>query len=209
MVYYLHAWLRLPDPSRPLVVAVPSGNYGNLTAGLLANFMGMPVERFIAAGNVNRVFPDYLETGEYKPRPSVETLASAMDVGNPSNTERIFSLFSRDHPAITARIHGFSINTDRDIRRAMHELYRLCGYRADPHGVIAWAGIRGWLEMNAGLNGIFLETAHPGKFIESLSDLFPNLSLPAEIEELRGKKSLGIPVEADAGSIADLLQGMH
>ncbi|HDR89975.1 MAG TPA: threonine synthase [Bacteroidetes bacterium] len=196
MVYYLYAWLNMPSQEKGLVVSVPSGNFGNLTAGLMAMRSGMPAERFVASTNVNRIFPEYLETGEYRPRASVSTLANAMDVGHPSNVERIMSLFSWNHEGISARIHGFSLNSDREILGAMEQLYRKCGYVADPHGAIGWAGLRPWLELNVNLQGFFLETAHPGKFFNDVARVVPELKMPHVLQESMQKELLSVKVEA-------------
>jgi len=203
MVYYLYAWLNMPSPDRGLVISVPSGNFGNLTAGLMAMYTGMPVERFVASTNVNRVFPEYLETGEYKPRPSRSTLASAMDVGNPGNVERIMSLFSWNHSRIATWIHGFSLNSDPEILDAIGQLYKKCGYIADLHGAIGWAGLRPWLELNANLQGFFLETAHPGKFFDDVSGVVPELEMPAVLMESRQKESRSVKVEPSLSGVVE------
>ncbi len=201
MVYYIHAWLRLPAPDMPFVISVPSGNFGNLTAGLMAMFSGMPVNQFIASTNVNRVFPDYLDTAEYLPRTSLPTLANAMDVGNPNNVERIMALFSWDHAAISRMIRGTSVDSDDAIREAIRELYDRCGYIADPHGAIAWEGLKAWTALNANLQGIFLGTAHPAKFIHPGEDELPVPEQPDGLRELSGKRLLSVPVQANTGDV--------
>jgi threonine synthase len=139
---------------------VPSGNVGNLYAGLLAREMGLPVKAFVAASNLNRTVPDFLETGEYRPRPSVQTLSSAMDMGSPSNWERIHQHFKGNLVAMREVLRGGSLD-DQATRRAMWELHHY-GYLPDPHGAVAY----GVLEERRGLGetGIFLATAHPAKF---------------------------------------------
>lgn len=160
--YYFYAFQQLPDWEN-VVVAVPSGNYGNLTAGLLAWKMGLPIHRFIAASNANRIVPDYLETGTYTPKLSVQTYANAMDVGAPSNFTRMNTLFAQDHAAITQHISGFSL-TDPDILHEIKTVYDRHHYLLDPHGAIGHAALRTHLQPHE--QGIFLETAHPVKFLD-------------------------------------------
>jgi len=144
------------------VIAVPSGNYGNLTAGLLAWKMGLPVHRFIAASNANRIVPEYLETGVYTPKPSVQTYANAMDVGAPSNFARMLTLFDQSHAAMTDLISGFSLG-DAAILQEIKTVNGQYGYLLDPHGAIGHAALRTQLRPDE--QGIFLETAHPVKFL--------------------------------------------
>ncbi|ETK03094.1 threonine synthase [Tannerella sp. oral taxon BU063 isolate Cell 5] len=166
--YYFHAYAQMDRIGRAqrLVVSVPSGNFGNLTAGLIAHRMGLPVSHFIAANNRNDVFLDYLHTGVYRPRPSVATLANAMDVGDPSNFARILDLFGGDHAAITALISG-SRTTDEEIRATLADVVRTHGYTPDPHGACGYHALmqRG---LQPGETGVFLETAHPAKFLDTV-----------------------------------------
>ncbi len=161
--YYFNAYARLKalGAADNLVVCVPSGNLGNLAAGLVARRMGLPVRRFIAANNSNDVFLDYLRTGRYSPRPSVETIANAMDVGDPSNFARVLDLFGHDHGRIASVVSGASYS-DGEIRGAMRSCHDACGYVLDPHGACGYAALKDLLR--AGETGVFLETAHPAKF---------------------------------------------
>ena len=164
MIYYLHAvaQLRRVSPaSRSPVVCTPSGNFGNLTAGLMAKRAGAPIARFVAATNVNDVVPGYLATGQFSPRPSVPTIANAMDVGNPSNFERLLHLYNRDLEAARRDITG-SHYQDDDVRATIRRVYDRSGYVLDPHSAIGYLGIAG----QVGQDGIFLATAHPAKFPE-------------------------------------------
>ncbi len=145
------------------VVAVPSGNFGNLTAGLIAKRIGLPVKRFVAATNVNDVVPEYLRTGEYKPRASVRTVANAMDVGAPSNFERMRAMYGDRLESLRCDIAGAAFD-DKTVVAAIAEVYRRHNYLLDPHGAIAWLGLRQHLE--PGERGVFLATAHPAKFRE-------------------------------------------
>ena len=153
-------------PSDAPVVSVPSGNFGNLTAGLIAKRIGLPVERFVAATNVNDVVPEYLRTGEYKPRASVKTVANAMDVGAPSNFERMRAMYGESFEALRCDIVGAAFD-DETVVAEIRDVRRRHGYLLDPHGAIAWLGLRDALAIEPGVRpGVFLATAHPAKFRE-------------------------------------------
>ncbi|MFW6095734.1 MAG: threonine synthase [Bacteroidota bacterium] len=169
IVYYFHACTQLPEEDKQKnLISVPSGNYGNLSAGLLARKMGLPVEFFIAASNINKVFPDYLETGLYKPRQAVQTLSNAMDVGNPSNFSRILELFEGDYDSIKKAVKSHVV-TDQEVRETIKNVYDTFSYLLDPHGAVAYKGLKENLQNEQG--GIFLETAHPGKFNEAVEEI--------------------------------------
>lgn len=164
MFYYFYAYAQLMKAGEDLnniVVAVPSGNFGNITAGLIAKFMGLPVKRFIAANNRNDVVYNYLQTGVYTPKPSVATIANAMDVGDPSNFARILDLYHNSWEAIKAEITGFTY-TDEQISQTLAEVCRQRGYLLDPHGAVAYRSLQEGLQ--PGEVGVMLETAHPAKF---------------------------------------------
>ena len=164
--YFVLADLAAADGSSRrggLVVSVPSGNFGNLTAGLIAKRIGLSIERFVAATNVNDVVPAYLRTGEYKPRASVRTVANAMDVGAPSNFERMRAMYGDSFESLRCDIVGAAYD-DATVVAEIRNVYRRNGYLLDPHGAIAWLGLRDHLK--AGERGVFLATAHPAKFRE-------------------------------------------
>lgn len=163
--YYFNALHQIGDYlARKIVISVPSGNFGNLTAGLIAKKMGLPVQRFIAATNINHVVPDYLTSGVFEPRPSIQTISNAMDVGNPSNFARILDLYHSSRRAIRKDLAG-AYYSDDETRRAMAQLARKTGYVLDPHGAVAYLGLSDYLAQNPQFDtGIFLETAHPAKF---------------------------------------------
>jgi threonine synthase len=163
-VYYFHAIAQSPDAR---TVSTPSGNFGNLTAGLLAKRAGLPIDRFVAATNVNDVVPVYLESGRFEPRASVQTLANAMDVGHPSNFERMAWLYAGDVAAMRQDISGARV-TDEDVRTTIRDVYARTGYLLDPHASIAYAAVkqRNGREEREGGSKIFLATAHPAKFAE-------------------------------------------
>lgn len=165
--YYFNAYARMKalGKASDLVICVPSGNFGNITAGLFAHRMGLPVKRFIAANNANDIFYNYLLTGVYSPKASVQTIANAMDVGDPSNFARIIDLYGNSHEKITSLISGFTF-TDDQIRRTMHDCYASTGYLLDPHGACGYRALKEGLK--PGETGVFLETAHPAKFKETV-----------------------------------------
>lgn len=165
MFYYYYAYAQLSaqcqELGKDLVVAVPSGNFGNITAGLIAKRMGLPVKRFIAANNRNDIFLQYLLTGIYAPRPSVATIANAMDVGEPSNFARVLDLYGKSHKAICAEISGCSYN-DRQISETIADVFSRTGYLLDPHGATGYRALQE--QLAGGECGVFIETAHPAKF---------------------------------------------
>ena len=159
-VYYAHAWFELGAPPN-LLISVPSGNFGNLTAGLMAKRMGLPVE-FLSAMNANDVVLEFLEGGEFQPRPSVATLSNAMDVGNPSNFARLLDLFDQDVAGLRAALRGVHVS-DALTRATMQDVYQRTGYTLDPHGAVAFAGAQ---MMRGERPALVLETAHPAKFAD-------------------------------------------
>lgn len=167
--YYFNAYARLKETGKlngnALVFSVPSGNFGNLTAGLIAAEMGLPVKQFIAANNENDVVFEYLKTGVYKPRQSVETIANAMDVGAPSNFARILDLYNNEHTVVAHKIKGYRY-TDEEIRRVIRQVYNEQAYLCDPHGACGYQSLKEYLSDQE--VGVFLETAHPAKFTETV-----------------------------------------
>lgn len=187
--YYFNAYsqLRRSGITKDLVVCVPSGNFGNLTAGLIARKMGLPVKRFIAANNKNDIFLQYLLTGFYRPKPSVQTLANAMDVGDPSNFVRILDLYHHNHETITQIISGFCCS-DESIRETVRLCYESTGYLLDPHGACGYLAL---LEnLRPGETGIFLETAHPAKFKDTIEAIIQQtVEIPERLQAfMKGKK---------------------
>ncbi len=180
--YYLNAYAQMKreDKAQELVVCVPSGNFGNLTAGLIAKKMGLPIKRFIAANNRNDIFLEYLKTGEYKPRPSVATIANAMDVGDPSNFARILDLYGGSHEAICEDVSGVSY-TDEEIAETIKTTLDRTGYLLDPHGACGYRALREQLQ--PGETGIFLETAHPAKFLDTVEPIIgTEVEIPAALK---------------------------
>lgn len=199
--YYFYAYAQLcglVGKPEEVVFSVPSGNFGNITAGLMAKRMGLPVKRFIAANNRNDVFLQYLRTGVYTPRPSVTTIANAMDVGDPSNFARILDLYGGSHDAICAEVSGVSY-TDEQIRRTMSETFRNERYLLDPHGACGYQALVDGLQ--PGETGICLETAHPAKFLETVeSAIGETIPVPEKLQVfMQGEKqSILMPVGFNA-----------
>ena len=187
--YYFYAYAQLKKLGKAdnLVVCVPSGNFGNITAGLFGKRMGLPVSRFVAANNRNDIFYQYLKTGQYNPRPSVSTIANAMDVGDPSNFARILDLYHGSHEAICAEISGATY-TDEQIRETVREVYDETGYLLDPHGACGYRALSEGLK--PGETGVFLETAHPAKFLQTVEDIIgAEVKIPEKLQAfMRGTK---------------------
>jgi threonine synthase len=187
--YYFYAYAQLKKLGKAdnLVMCVPSGNFGNITAGLFAKKMGLPVKRFIAANNRNDIFLQYLQTGEYKPRPSISTIANAMDVGDPSNFARVLDLYKGSHAAISAEISGISYN-DKQIAETLKSCYQETGYLLDPHGAVGYRALIDKLDANE--TGVFLETAHPAKFLETVENIIgEKVEIPLKLQEfMKGEK---------------------
>lgn len=187
--YYFWAYAQRPKGS-PVYVAVPSGNFGNLMAGLLAKRLGLPIQGFIAATNVNDIVPHYLDTGIFNPRASVATIANAMDVGNPSNFVRITDLYKNDWKAIGKDIRGYRY-TDDQIRQTMRKTYQATGYILDPHGACAYQALcDDPRTAQSDCTGIFFETAHPAKFKETVDEtLGIDLPIPTTLQAfMKGTK---------------------
>ena len=178
--FYAYAQLKKQGKTNDLVFCVPSGNFGNLTAGLIAKRMGLPVKRFIAANNRNDIFLQYLKTGEYMPRPSVQTIANAMDVGDPSNFVRVLDLYDGDYAKICDEIAGFSYS-DKKIEQVMKDTYTRSGYILDPHGACGFQALKEGLKDYE--TGIFLETAHPAKFVDTVEVAIKNkIEIPEKLQ---------------------------
>ena len=183
------------------LVSVPSGNFGNLTAGLIAKRIGLPVSRFVAATNVNDAVPSYLRSGRYEPRPSVRTVANAMDVGAPSNFERIQALYGHDLAALRRDLDGASYADERVVAE-IGDVYRRHRYVLDPHGAIGWLAVSEVLaKAGPDLRGVFLATAHPAKFREVVEPAIGvPMPLPSALEDVlaRPRKSISMPANYEA-----------
>ncbi|MBO6006060.1 MAG: threonine synthase [Paludibacteraceae bacterium] len=185
--FYAYAQLKKAEPNKDLVICVPSGNFGNITAGLFGKRMGLPVKRFIAANNSNDIFYNYLLSGKYEPRASVATLANAMDVGDPSNFARVMALYGNDVEAVRKDISGARYS-DEQIADAIRSCLKSTGYQLDPHGACGYQALKEGL--NQGEVGVFLETAHPAKFKEKVEAITGNeVAIPERLQAfMRGTK---------------------
>ncbi|MDR0414510.1 MAG: threonine synthase [Prevotellaceae bacterium] len=183
--YYFWGWAQLPQGCEA-VVCVPSGNFGNLMAGLMAKRMGLPIKHFVAANNANDIFLCYLQTAKFSPRPSIATIANAMDVGNPSNFARIMDLYGGDHAKVTADISGYRYS-DAQIREIVKCTFDETGYMLDPHGACACEALRERLKHDEKATGIFLETAHPAKFKETMDSILGvDIAIPPKLQAFMG-----------------------
>ena len=179
--YYFNAYAQMKRQGKAdnLVICVPSGNFGNITAGLFGWYMGLPVKRFIAANNANDIFYNYLQSGVYSPKPSVQTLANAMDVGDPSNFARILDLYGNSHADIAAHIGGATYK-DEQIAETLKDVYEKTGYLLDPHGACGYRALQEQLAVDE--YGVFLETAHPAKFKEKVDAIIgADIEIPAKL----------------------------
>lgn len=187
--YYFNAYARMKANGLAdnLVICVPSGNFGNITAGLFAKEMGLPVTRFIAANNANDIFYNYLKTGSYEPKPSIQTIANAMDVGNPSNFARIYDLYGGSHIRISSMISGATY-TDNEIKSAVKRCYKDNGYILDPHGACGYQALID--NLKEGETGVFCETAHPAKFKDTIEDIIETkIEIPQRLADfMKGEK---------------------
>ncbi|GJM27660.1 MAG: threonine synthase [Cyclobacteriaceae bacterium] len=195
--YYFQVFARLKHLNKPIICSVPSGNFGNLMGGLLAKRMGLPIHQFIAANNANRVFYDYLQTGEFQAKPSVATISNAMDVGNPSNFERVMDLYNNDWESLAELVKGYTFN-DSETRKAISRVYQESGYLMDPHGAVAYLGLGESLKDNPNTVGVFLGTAHPAKFFEVVKPLIPDeVEIPERLESIISRQKQSIKLSSD------------
>ncbi|MDD3901793.1 MAG: threonine synthase, partial [Dysgonamonadaceae bacterium] len=203
--YYFYGYAQLVNLgiSNKVVYSVPSGNLGNLTAGLFAKKMGLPIHRFFAANNKNDTFFNYLKTGDYQPKPSIQTIANAMDVGAPSNFDRIIDLYRSSYQSITKDITGFTY-TDDEIKQTINDVYTKSGYLLDPHGACAYKALKDKKEPDE--TGIFLATAHPAKFKEIVEQIIDEkIDVPEKLESFTKKSKLSIKLPSDTESVKNYL----
>ena len=195
--YYFNAYARMKEQGLAdnLVVCVPSGNFGNITAALFGHAMGLPIKRFIAANNANDIFYKYLKSGKYEPKPSIQTIANAMDVGDPSNFARILDLYGNSHERITSLINGATYSDER-ISETMQECYKSSGYILDPHGACGYQALKELLKPDE--TGVFCETAHPAKFKEKVDEILnTNIEIPERLAAFMRGTKLSIPMSKD------------
>ena len=194
MFYYFFAYRQLAAKNPKLVFSVPSGNFGNICAGILAKKMGLPIAHFIASNNENNVVTRFLESKEYEPKQSVQTISNAMDVGNPSNFVRILELFDNEFDSLSQQLSSFSYS-DKETRKAIKEIERETSYIMDPHGAVGYLGLQQYLKKNPEAHGTFLETAHPVKFLETVEEVIgKKVEIPDSIKETIAKEKKAISI---------------
>ena len=202
--YYFDAYRQLENQGK-LVFCVPSGNFGNLTAGLIAKRMGLPVNHFIAATNVNDIVPQYLLNGIFKTRPSISTLANAMDVGDPSNFARMLDLFNHSHEMMKKAIIGYSYN-DEAIKNGIKNCLEETGYLLDPHGSTGYLAAKDYQKDNPEAHVVFLETAHPAKFRETVTETTGlEVEIPERLKKFFNKKKQSVPLNNNFEALKDYL----
>lgn len=196
MFYYFIAYRSLKNKNKKLVFSVPSGNFGNICAGVMAQQMGLPIDHFIASTNSNDSVPRYLKTGNFEPLQTIQTISNAMDVGNPSNFIRIQKIFNNDIFRMKKIISGYSYS-DIETKKSLIEIYKKNGYIADPHGAVGFLGLKEYLsKQNKDHYGVFLETAHPVKFIDSVEKILKlKVQIPNRLKSALSKKKSCIPIK--------------
>jgi len=204
--YYFYGYAQLKKAGKAddhVVVCVPSGNFGNITAALFGKKMGLPISRFIAANNRNDIFYQYLKTGEYKPRLSIATLANAMDVGDPSNFARIVDLYQHSHSKIVNDISGATY-TDDEIRETVYNTWQQYHYLLDPHGACAYRALSEGLKPNE--TGLFIETAHPAKFLQTIETIIgEQIEIPARLQSFMTGTKQSTPLSSEFADFKDFL----
>jgi threonine synthase len=205
--YYFFAMQQWESDQSP-VISVPSGNFGNICAGLLAHRSGLPVQHFIAACNANDVVPEYLITGDYKTKKAKSTISNAMDVGNPSNFVRILELFHHEFGELKNMLSSYSI-TDDETRDAIHSVLEQNDYLLDPHGAVGYIALQRYLKDNTGLKGIFLETAHPVKFYDVVEPVTGKpVPMPASVEGIMNNEKKSLQINGEYEELKTFVTGL-
>ena len=205
LFYFMFAYKQLHNQHDAIVFSIPSGNFGNICAGMVAQQLGLPIQHFIASNNANNVVTKYLETEDYNPKPSVATISNAMDVGNPSNFIRIQEIYNNDFKRLQANLSSYSYS-DSQTRIALLEIYERYNYVADPHGAIGYLGCKDHLKINPNAHCVFLETAHPTKFLDVVEDVIKTtVALPPQIEAVMDKEKVAFQISNYEGLKAFLL----
>ena len=195
MFYFFFAYKELKKHNKPLIFSCPSGNFGNICAGIIAKKLGLPIEHFVASTNINDTVPRFLENGIYEPRPSKATISNAMDVGNPSNFIRIQEMYHNDLEQFEKDFSSYTFS-DEETLEAMKSIYKTSGYIAEPHGAVGYLGLKKELANHEGAIGIFLETAHPIKFLDTVEPaLNIKLPIPSQIESVLNKEKVSVKIK--------------
>ena len=204
--YYFWTYAQLKSVSEDIVICVPSGNYGNLTAGLLAKKMGLPIRQFIAASNANDIVPAYLKTGQFKPKPSVMTMSNAMDVGNPSNFFRMNDLFGASWDFFKEELAGYAYD-DKQTGECIKRVKEDTGYLLDPHGAVGYLGLKEYLNSYPAEVGVFLETAHPAKFGDVVEPIISEpVMMPDRLKAYAEGTKVAIPIQANVKELRGVLE---
>ncbi|WP_273567516.1 threonine synthase [Maribacter halichondriae] len=194
LFYFLFAYKQAKSKNKEIVFSVPSGNFGNVCAGMVAQKLGMPVKHFIASTNLNDTVPEFMKTGEYVPKPSSATISNAMDVGDPSNFVRIRHLYGDNFEELSKNLSSYMF-TDSETREAMLHIYTNSGYITDPHGAVGYLGLKKYQELHPDNYGIFLETAHPVKFLDVVEETIGiSVEIPSQIQKVMGKDKKSIHI---------------
>ena len=205
--YYLFAYQQWKKeyPNQAPVISVPSGNFGNICAGILAYQSGLPVAHFIAACNANDIIPSYLQNGKYQPKEAVATLSNAMDVGNPSNFVRILEIFEQEFESVKGKLTSYSIS-DEETKQTIAAVYKQYEYLLDPHGAVGYLALERYLKEHPDQKGFFLETAHPVKFPDAVESLIgEKIEVPRSVSHLLTKKKQSVKINADYKQLKDYL----
>ncbi|MDE3184660.1 MAG: threonine synthase [Bacteroidota bacterium] len=203
--YYLFAWKQWTDKNHPPVISVPSGNFGNICAGILAHVSGLPVQHFIAACNANKVVPDFLSTEKYEPKKAIATISNAMDVGDPSNFVRILELFHHQFAELKNTLSSLSISDD-ETRKTIKEVFEKENYLLDPHGAVAYLALQNYLQEHPQQKGYLLETAHPVKFYDVVEPIIQQkIPIPESIEGILSKEKLSTVMEPGFENLKEFL----
>jgi threonine synthase len=203
--YYFFGYQQWIDKNNPPVISVPSGNFGNICAGLLAHRSGLPVKHFVAACNANDVVTEYLKTKDYSPKKSVATISNAMDVGDPSNFVRILQLFNNQFQPLKNILSSYTIS-DEETRDIIKNVFRDDNYLLDPHGAVGYGALKEYVEQHKGTIGMFLETAHPVKFYDVVEPIIQQkIALPDEVNKLIKKKKISVKIAAEYEELKEYL----
>jgi threonine synthase len=195
MFYFFFAYKQLKSLNKPMVFSCPSGNFGNICAGIIAKKLGLPIDHFVASTNVNDTVPRFMKNGNYDPKPSIATISNAMDVGNPSNFIRIQEMYANDLALFKKDFTSFSYS-DTETLEVMQSIYSSTGYIAEPHGAVGYLGLKKELENHPNAIGIFLETAHPIKFLDVVEPALQiKLPIPSQIESVLNKEKISTKIK--------------
>ena len=195
MFYFMFAYKKLKQINKQIVFSVPSGNFGNICAGMIAQQLGFPFKKFIASNNANDVVIRYLNSNSYNPKPTIQTISNAMDVGNPSNFTRIIEIYKNDYNKIKSNLCGYSF-LDNQTKNAITDVYKNTGYVMDPHAAIGYLGCKEYLKTDSSVHTVFLETAHYTKFLDTVEPLIKKkIELPMQIKSVVKKNKVAFPIE--------------